>query len=300
MNETETTRHPPWTYPLPFSQNTQLGDLELASFGEGPAVLCLHGAMGGYDQSVILAHTLGEPDYRYLALSRPGYLGTPLSRGKSPEAQADLLAALLDALCVDRAAVMAVSGGGPAALHFALRRPDRCLALVLVSTAAQPVNNRLPLSFKIMKLTARLPGFEASVRKKLEQHPERAAARAVPDETLRRLTLQNAEARHLLYELQRSTATRMRERFVGTENDVAVTRTYTYPLDRITAPTLVIQGTADPLVPFAEHGKVFIEQIPGAEGVALEGGGHPAIFTHRDEAKARTVQFLRKHLGSPT
>jgi pimeloyl-ACP methyl ester carboxylesterase len=68
------------------------------SFGEGPAVLALHGAMGGYDQGLILARTIGPPGYRFVSVSRPGYLGTPLCAGRTPEEQADLLAHLLDAL----------------------------------------------------------------------------------------------------------------------------------------------------------------------------------------------------------
>jgi pimeloyl-ACP methyl ester carboxylesterase len=43
--------------------------------------------------------------------------------------QADAVAALLDVLGIRTAAVMAVSGGGPCALQFALRHPQRCCAL---------------------------------------------------------------------------------------------------------------------------------------------------------------------------
>jgi len=67
--------------------------------------------MGGYDQSLILAQTIGTAGYRYIAMSRPGYLGTPISSGKSPEQQGDLIAALLDSLGIVRACVIAVSAG---------------------------------------------------------------------------------------------------------------------------------------------------------------------------------------------
>ena len=33
---------------------TQYGRVEYAEFGEGPAIIALHGAMGGYDQSLLL------------------------------------------------------------------------------------------------------------------------------------------------------------------------------------------------------------------------------------------------------
>ena len=45
------------------------------------------------------------------------------------------------------------------------------------------------------------------------------------------------------------------------------------PLSAITAPTLVIHGTADPLFPFP-HGQALAEAIPDATLLPLEGAGH--------------------------
>jgi pimeloyl-ACP methyl ester carboxylesterase len=281
--------------PAPALVTTRLGPIELAEFGHGPAVLCLHGAMGGFDQGLILARTLGESGYRYLAPSRPGYLGTPLARGRSPEEQADLYAALLDTLGIERTAVMAVSGGGPSAIHFALRHAQRCWGLVLVSTPAGPVGNRPPLSFAVMKLLAHIPWFAASAQRKTAEHPERVAARSITNPELLARTMQNPDAWRLLQELQNSTMDRMARRLAGTDIDIEVTATRAYPLEDISVPTLVIQGTADPLVPFNGNGKVFAARVPGVALVALEGGGHAAIFSHRDEARAATTGFLRQY-----
>ena len=41
-----------------------------------------------------------------------------------------MMAALLDALSIDKVVVMGVSGGGPTTLNFALRHPDRCSGLL--------------------------------------------------------------------------------------------------------------------------------------------------------------------------
>src|SRR5215472_7409005 len=109
------------------------GGLEYLRSGEGPAVLLLHGAMGGYDQSVRLGRAaIGETGFDGIAVSRPGYLGTPLSAGRKPEEQADLCARLLDRLGIEKAAVVAVSGGGQCALQFALRHPRLCRAVVMI------------------------------------------------------------------------------------------------------------------------------------------------------------------------
>jgi hypothetical protein len=83
---------------IPKTEKTALGVVEYVEIGEGPVVVALHGAMGGWDQNVILAQTIGDMGYRYIAMTRPGYLGTPMRSGKSPEQQGDLIAALLDTL----------------------------------------------------------------------------------------------------------------------------------------------------------------------------------------------------------
>lgn len=287
--------------PAPLRVSTQRGPVEYAEWGEGPAVLSLHGAMGGYDQGIILARTVGESGYRHVAVSRPGYLGTPLTAGRTPQEQADLCADLLDALDIDRTAVMAVSGGGPTALQFALRYPDRCWGLVLVSTCSGPIRSRVPLAFHVIKFLARWPWFAAAMRRRAERDPEAAARRSIPDPVVRARTLQDPDAGPLFLALLRSTSDQMALRLSGTENDIRVTRTTTYPLERIAVPVLVVHGTADSLVPFAQHGQALATRIPGAELLAIEGGEHVAIFTHRAGVQSRVTQFLRHHAPtSPT
>jgi len=274
---------------------TRHGPLECAVIGEGPTVLALHGAMGGWDQSLLLAETIGEPGYRYLALSRPGYLGTSLGCGRSPEEQADAYAALLDATGAERAALMAVSGGGPSAIHFALRHPERCWGLVLVSTCGARVEGRLPLSFHLLRLLGRWSWFTAAMERQAKRDPERAARASIPDAELRARTLADPEAGPLLRALMASTSDRMKERLAGTLNDVDVTRRYDYPLEHLHVPTLVVHGTADRLVPFARHAQTLASRIPGAELVVAEGGDHVSIFTHRDVVRPRVTRFLREH-----
>jgi pimeloyl-ACP methyl ester carboxylesterase len=70
--------------------------------------------------------------YRVIAPSRFGYLRSPMP---ADAAQADTLAALLDALEVPRAVVMAVSAGAQPATQLALRHPERVQALLLITPA---------------------------------------------------------------------------------------------------------------------------------------------------------------------
>jgi pimeloyl-ACP methyl ester carboxylesterase len=278
---------------------TARGAIELADAGEGPVVLALHGAMGGHDQSMLLARTIGEGGYRYLAASRPGYLGTPLGARRSPEAQADLFAAALDALGVRSAALMAVSGGGPSAIHFAARHPARCRALVLVSTCGRRMDTPIPLAFHVTKVLLRWPWLSDWMRRRAAGDLDRAAARSIPDPAIRARTLADPGAGPLLSELLLGTLDRPALRLAGTENDIAVTRSAAteWPLERVRAPTLVVHGTADRVVPYA-HATLLAARIPGAELLTIPGGDHVAIFTHRDEVRARVTSFLRSHAAA--
>ena len=52
------------------------------------------------------------------------------------------------------------------------------------------------------------------------------------------------------------------------------------PFSGVTAPTLVIHGDADKVVPFS-HGERSAREIAGAALHVVPGGGHTALFTHR-------------------
>ena len=84
--------------------NTAIGPIQYAEVGHGTPVLVIHGAGGGFDQGLFTAKgALGDDDmadnYRVIAPSRFGYLGTPMpaTGDASPSAAADAHAALLDA-----------------------------------------------------------------------------------------------------------------------------------------------------------------------------------------------------------
>src|SRR5438093_800969 len=115
---------------------TRCGSIEYALAGDGPPVLLVHGAGGGYDQGLEFGKPLAASGFRVIAMSRFGYLRTPLPRDASAAAQADAHAYLLDALGIERAAIVGASAGAPSSIQFALRHPDRCTALALLVPAA--------------------------------------------------------------------------------------------------------------------------------------------------------------------
>ncbi|GAA0539464.1 pimeloyl-ACP methyl ester carboxylesterase [Rhizomicrobium palustre] len=114
---------------------TSLGKVEYAVAGKGAPVLVLHGAGGGYDQALHMTAALAEKGFKLIAPSRFGYLSSPAPKGATPGMQAEAYARLLDHLGIKQVAVVAISAGAWSGLHFALRYPERCRALVLMVPA---------------------------------------------------------------------------------------------------------------------------------------------------------------------
>lgn len=82
---------------------------------------------------MIMARFLPAATYRVILVSRPGNLRTPLAGRQSLDAQADLLAALLDSLDMARVGLLTWSGSGPRDYRLAVRHPDRISTLVAVA-----------------------------------------------------------------------------------------------------------------------------------------------------------------------
>ncbi|MFZ0635513.1 MAG: alpha/beta hydrolase [Candidatus Acidiferrales bacterium] len=272
---------------------TPRADIEYVRIGEGPAVLILHGINGGYDQGVAAAELLGIAGYEYLPISRPGYLRTPLEAGKTPEQQADAFADLLDALRIETAAVIGISAGGLPALQFALRHPERCRAVILISGVTQ----RLSLPREAMLV----PRFRAIVRSDVASwfmaylfgaHPGLILRHALSRDERR--ALKNSHAADGVSKLI-ATSVPMRARWDGMINDGAAFPTIeTYPLEKIRVPTLILHGTSDDVVPFA-HAEFAARRIPSARLVSLPGGSHFAAFLDHDRISRMIGEFLEAH-----
>src|SRR5688500_14669330 len=101
--------------------HTACGPIEYAVAGSGPAVLVIHGAGGGYSQVAAISEWLAASGLKAIAMSRFGYLRTPLPADASPAAQAAAHACLLDALGMSKAAAVGLSAGAPSAVQYCQR-----------------------------------------------------------------------------------------------------------------------------------------------------------------------------------
>jgi pimeloyl-ACP methyl ester carboxylesterase len=252
---------------------TAAGQIEYKLYGDsGPVVLSLHGTPGGYDQIGLFT----IPGFRVLAPSRPGYLRTPLSVGKTPSEQANAYIALLDALGFDSVAVMGTSGGGPSAIAFASLFPERTRGLIALSAVSYPIGS-------IEDNPSRLiPDYFLWLALKL-LNTEMIIKFAVPDignqpEGIE-LTQQVAWS---MWPLSRRT--------VGYINDAIQFPTLDLPNTGISSPTLIIHGTVD-RIPFTDSEQLK-DQIDGAALYKIEGADHFMIVSHKDEIDNIIIEFL--------
>jgi hypothetical protein len=83
---------------------TPYGDVEYTEGGNGPDVLVIHGAGGGFDQGELIVEAVLEDRFGWIAPSRFGYLRSTFREGATHDDQAHAYACLLDYLGVRRGA----------------------------------------------------------------------------------------------------------------------------------------------------------------------------------------------------
>ena len=190
--------------------------------------------------------------------------GRPRYNGSDLVADA---AGVLDAYEIPAAHIVGVSAGGAFGQLLALDYPDRVLSLVLISTSpALPGERELPPpteQFGRFVSSARVDwSVTLSVIDYLVEYSRVLAGGRRP--------FDEAAARDLV----RRDVERARD-FAAVQNHDSIPDDdrRRQPLSTISAPTLVIHGTADPMFPI-EHGDALAEAIPRATMVPLEGAGH--------------------------
>jgi pimeloyl-ACP methyl ester carboxylesterase len=105
--------------------------------GEGPAVLLVHGLGGTSNFYQVQADALAER-FRVIRVDSAGAGRSPVADGISIESHADDLAAVLDALDVDSAAVVGHSMGTLVVRALAARHPGKVSALALLGAVREP------------------------------------------------------------------------------------------------------------------------------------------------------------------
>lgn len=272
---------------------TRCGPIEYQEAGAGVPLLVVHGSGGGHDQGMAFAGTLARHGVRVIAMSRFGYLRTPMPADASAAAQADAHVCLLDALGIGRAAVMGGSAGAPSALQMAIRHPDRVSALILlVPLAYKPAgqaDSAPPMPAWVEASMMRLIGsdflFWAALHVARDQviqvvlaTPPELLATASPKERAR----VNAMLDNIL-----PVSTRAQ----GLRSDSSVGKHLApSPLESLHVPTLIVSSRDDGYGTYASA-QYTASRIAGAKFVGFDQGGHVWVG-HDDEVMAEILRLL--------
>ena len=273
--------------------DTRCGPIEYQEAGTGTPLLMVHGSGGGHDQGMAFAGNLPQRGIRVIAMSRFGYLRTPMPADASPAAQADAHVCLLDALGIAKAAVLGGSAGGPSALQMAIRHPDRVSALVLlVPLAYKPTavaDSAKPLAPWAEAMLMRLIGSDflfwvglhvardQVIRYVLATPPEQVS-KASPQERAR----VNAILDHILP---------VSSRAAGLRSDSVMGKSLgPSDLASVRAPALIVSVRDDGFGTYASA-EYTAGQIKGAKFIGYEQGGHVWVG-HQDDVQAEIVNLL--------
>ncbi len=272
---------------------TRCGLIEYQEAGAGLPLLAVHGSGGGHDQGMAFARPLVSQGIRVIAMSRFGYLRTPMPVDASAAAQADAHVCLLDALGIPKAAVMGGSAGAPSALQMAIRHPERVNALVLLVPLtykpATQADSAAPLAPWVEALMMRMIGSDFLFWSAL--HLARDQVIKVVLATPPGLLAQASPKERARIDAMLGNILPVSLRTQGLVSDTAVGKHLSpSPLESIRLPTLVISARDDRYGTFASA-KYTADHIPGARFIGFNEGGHTWVG-HDDEVLAAIAGLL--------
>jgi TolB-like protein/pimeloyl-ACP methyl ester carboxylesterase/predicted Ser/Thr protein kinase len=202
------------------------------------------------------------------------------------EAFVNDLEAVVDAVGLTRFPILGISQGGPVAIAYAVRHPERVSHLVLYGSYARGWDKRGSPMDEIERRQAYLTLTKLGWGKDHPAFRQLWTSLFVPDGTL--------EQWHWFNDLQRESASpdnafRILNE-VGTIDVVDL-------LPQLKVPTLVLHCRDDAVAPF-EEGRLLASLIPDSRFIPLEGRNH--LLLESDPAWPRFVSEVRRFLGSST
>ncbi len=270
---------------------TACGPIEYAREGRGSATLVIHGAGGGYDQGLYLAHEMLGDGFDVIAPSRFGYLRTPVPADSSHSAQADAHAALLEKLGVGKAIIMGVSAGAPSAIEFAVRYPDRTAALILVVPRAYDPDNQVgveqtPQNKTVVRLFENSADFPYWVSTKVGRKTLVRFFGVDPELEAKADPQERDKVTALIADMLPLSA-RVSGIVADTRSELVKS-----DLEHIYAPTLIISAEDD-LYHTLPGARFTAEHIPDAKLKVFETGGH-LLISHGSDVRTAIAEFLGK------
>jgi pimeloyl-ACP methyl ester carboxylesterase len=270
--------------------------LELGASRDQLPLVLVHGASGNLED---LRLTLGErlaANRRVILVDRPG-LGWSERPGRaadaSPARQAALIAQVLERIGVERFVLLGHSLGGAVASALALAFPARVAGLVLLAPVTHPWKGGLAWSNAILSTPVLGPIFAHTIAVPLALLLLNRGVASVfepqpaPPDYVRR-----AAIRLLLRPA----------RFVANAQDIAALKPFVAAqaprYGEISAPTVILTGSADTTVSPHIHARAMASVVPHARLIMLSGVGHMPHHVAADEVMAAVGQLPARSLAT--
>ena len=287
------------------------GDLSLAYqvFGDGPVELVFVGPMVSHVELF-----WAMPEFkaffdqlatfcRVLLFDKAGVgLSDPIPKVRLLEERAAEIEAVMDAVGFGKAAVFGMSEGGPQAIMFAAKRPERTRALILYGSFAAVPGAQLgrlgsrpgraagaPTCRSWVRTTRRRRSRSPACRKWSAPRARRGAAARQPS-----VWFPSVRSMRQLAMVERMCASPGMLRATMESNLRIDVRPI---LPTLAAPTLVIHARED-LMP-VQCGRYLADHIPGARYLEVDGADHAPWFTEPDRILTGIEEFLTGSHAAP-
>jgi pimeloyl-ACP methyl ester carboxylesterase len=260
----------------------------------GPLVVYFHGAPTSRLDLAGLERAFNSSDVRVVSPDRPGYGGSSPRPGRGFDDWPRDVVALADHLGVERFAVMGFSSGGPYAVVCAALLRERVASAGVVAGVTDMGWPDAWHGYDESEATLMRIGDEASAVAWCEEHYGPDGARffeSVGEMAPADMELFGDET--MAASFFATVGEAFRQGVGGLAQDITVQgRPWSFDPAAITAPTRVLHGEADTVVPIA-HGRHTADLIPGATFVAFPDHGHLSMITEVPQLADDLVAALR-------
>ena len=260
--------------------------------GSGLPVILIHG-IGAFLEVFNWTVPAMRERFTTIAFDYPGFgQSDPLEAAFSPEGAASVTLAFMDAIGVQRAALIGSSLGGAIATVTAGVNPQRVTALVLAAPGGFGEGLNLLMRLQtvpvlgdgLVALAGRYPRLalrdvfadQRRIPESLVEYSRRYAARPIAVQTYKKALRASVTVRGVRPE------------------SVAQIRA---AAARITTPTLIVWGDRDRIIP-PDQADIAGRTIPGARVQIMKGIGHLPLVEGADAFNAAVIAFLLEVAGS--
>jgi len=260
-------------------------DVRVSGPADGLPLVFHHGTPGAATPVRALERAVHARELRLVTTSRPGYGHSTRQPGRSV---VDVVAdtdAVLAALGADRCVTMGWSGGGPHTLACGARLGAAAAVLVVAGVAPYEADGLDWMAGmgedNVVEFSAALQG-EDRLRPYLRQQGEvlrdiraddivSSMESLLPDVDRAALTGEFGEDMAASFRAAVSTSVDG-----WLDDDLAFAKPWGFSLAEISVPTMIWQGSADLMVPFA-HGQWLASRLPAAAAHLEDGEGHLSV-----------------------